>query len=66
MSIQKRPGSDAAWARQVEKRLANLERPSSIVMGEWVVHVSQYGDLVADNMTSGKRSVVGLYDESDK
>lgn len=64
--MSKRPGSAAEWAREVEKRLARLERPNSIVMGEWVVHVSAYGDLVADNLTTGQRDVVGRFDKSKR
>lgn len=61
-----RPADDSEWARQVEKRLRALEYPSAIRMGEWTVHVGQFGDLVADNTTTNRRYVLASGDRSNR
>ncbi|WNM68785.1 hypothetical protein SEA_SOOS_55 [Gordonia phage Soos] len=61
-----RPQDDAEWARQVEKRLRALEYPTAIRMGEWTVHVGQFGDLVADNTTTNRRYTLASGDRSNR
>ena len=60
------PQNDPEWARKVEKRLAALERPGSILMGNWVISMNQYGDLVADNLVKGARTVIAQNDFSTR
>lgn len=58
------PGSDAEWARRIEKRLAALERPNSVVIHDWIIHVTEWGELVADCLSNGKRVVIAARTES--
>ena len=48
------PKDDAAWARQVERRLARLEN----ALYPWQVTKGANGDLVAYNLATGQRSVI--------
>lgn len=43
---QRQVDTDAQWGREVERRLAKLERPDTVRVGEWVVS-SRDGELVA-------------------
>lgn len=59
MSLGSSPRSDAGWARDVERRLRQLETPRSVRMGPWMISVSPIsGDLVADHIPSGSREVI--------
>ena len=58
------PGSDAEWARRVEKRLAALESHNSIVIHDWIIHATEWGELVADCLSNGKRVVIAERTES--
>lgn len=51
---------------ELRAEIERLKRPSSIIIGQWSVHESQYGDLVADNLNTGVRRVVAMNDESLK
>lgn len=57
------PQDDAEWARRVEKRLAALERPNSVMIHDWLIHVTEWGELVADCMSNGKRVVLAARTE---
>lgn len=59
MSLHSKPTNDAEWARTIEKRLAALENPRSIRLGNWMVSVSPIsGDLIADHIPTGRRDTL--------
>jgi len=59
MALNSKPTTNAEWARDVEKRLAALENPRSIRMGNWVISVSPIsGDLVTDHIPTGRRETI--------
>ena len=55
------PKDDAAWARQVERRLARLEN----ALYPWQVTKGANGDLVAYHLATGQRSVRAELDIDD-
>lgn len=60
------PGNSGDAMLELRRRIEALERPKSVMIGQWIIHQSQYGDLVADNMNTGERSVIAAYDKSKK
>lgn len=66
MALNDTPGDLGKALASIQRRLAALERPSSVVIGQWSIHQSQYGDLVADNINTGDRYILADYDKSKK
>lgn len=59
MTLNRRPTTDAQWARDIDRRLRALESPRMITIGAWAISVSPIsGDLVADHIPTGRRHVV--------
>lgn len=56
------PKDDAAWARQVERRLARLEN----ALHPWQVTKGANGDLVAYHLATGQRTVIAALDIDDQ
>lgn len=56
------PKDDAAWARQVERRLARLENS----LYPWQVTKGANGDLVAYHLATGQRTVIAELDIDDQ
>ena len=52
----KSPRTDAEWARDIQRRVEQLEDSTSVRIGDWVLNVVN-GDLVAT--TTGTRVVLG-------
>lgn len=46
--------TDAEYIAELERRVRRLER----ALGPWQLSVGRYGDLVADNLDTGVRTVV--------
>lgn len=64
MALNSTPEDMGALLQQLRARIERLERPTSVVIGNWVVSQSQYGDLVADNINTGMRATLAEYDKS--
>lgn len=48
------PRNDAEWARSIVRRIENLERPSALRAGDWVITTSpDTGNLIASHVTGG-------------
>ena len=50
----KKPKNDQEYIQQLERRIRRLEN----ALLPWQLHVGAYGDLVADNLDSGRRVVI--------
>lgn len=66
MALNDTPQDLGDAVRQLRKRIDALERPSSVHLGQWHIHQSQYGDLVADNINTGIRYTLAAHDQSKK
>lgn len=51
---------------RLQREVEALKRPRSIQIGNWHLHQSQYGDLVADNVSTGLRYILAAHDLSKK
>lgn len=49
--MAKVPKTDVEYVRSLERRIARLER----ALMPWQLTVGRYGDLVADNLQTGRR-----------
>lgn len=53
-----KPTTDAEWARDVERRLAALERSQTVRVGAWSLSEDRDGRLVGVNSRTGARVVI--------
>ncbi len=53
-----KPASDAEWVRQMERRVAALERAQVVRVGDWTLSQRADGNLVAQNGRTGRAVVV--------
>lgn len=52
--MTKTPKTDSEYVARLERRLSKLERS----LLPWQLNVGAYGDLVADNLNTGRRVVI--------
>lgn len=56
-------GTDAEWARDVERRLQALERATSLRVGQWTITGQGDGSLVAMG-DDGRRTIIALSEQA--
>lgn len=61
------PRNDAEWARNTERRIQQVENPTSVRVGQWVLSTSPGGALIASNVGGGSQvlAVPAVGDEVD-
>lgn len=64
--LNETPSSRDDAILRLQRDVEALKRPRAVQIGNWHIHQSQYGDLVADNVSTGLRYILAAHDTSKR